>query len=550
MEKGKDYIHDIVFHKESFEMELKNIVGLTVFMEYSNQRREYNLEAHLYKKSYAQSPATQKEVSREKRSKPSTKDFTKDKGERIVLFQSDKLEKSNLGKRDDKKKTEKSYWDRHFRFSGFAQIFGAVDTEEENSNEHFYTFRNKIRAKLRYDILSERRKTHIRSRRSPYFIFSGESDYLWFGEDNEYDDYDLDIYEAYFNLDEGPFQVRAGKQIVRWGKTDQMSPVDVINPHDMRQFIIPDLEERKIPVWMLKTTLFFDHMSLQGVYIPFFEPNEINFFGTDWAVFRHFKQDIAGSRIDPALKDYFRDLELDRNEPSDAIDNGQLGARLSTSLQDVDVALSYFYGFDPTPHFSSFPVKNISVEGSIDADNLRDTLSSAVLTNEDIEVDYLRSQMVGLDFETTIGKFGVRGESAYFDSRSFLTDALTSVEKESVFTVLGADYLGEREWYANLQVAHQRVFDHVDDILYFQRDNWSLMGELSKEFMRGKIEIGAEGVYFLSDESFFSNPWISYEIVPALNAEIGLHLFGGEPNTVLGQYDENDQGYLKMEYHF
>lgn len=438
-----------------------------------------------------------------------------------------------------------------FRFSGFARIYGANDLHDDRANEHERAFRNRIRAELKYTLPQDDAAgvPGLKTSRT-YLILSGDSDYLWFGPNESQDDYDLEIYEAYLNWGKGPLQLRLGKQLVRWGKTDGISPLDAVNTQDFRLFTLPDFEERKLPNWLIRARLFLEAATLEGVYIPFFRESKIDFFGTDWAYFRHMKQDIRDSDLPPDFKAYFADIRVDEDEPVDTLENGSLGARVTTTLADVDIGLSYLYGYDPRPHVASFPVKNFSLGGSLDPENLSQNPGGIVLTPEDIQTEYLRSQMAGLEFETTAGDFGLRGEAAYFDARTFLTDSLTSVGRDSFFWVLGLDYLGKQDWYANVQVVHQHVFDHTEDILYFEQDNLGVTWELSREFFRGRTEVGLEGLYFLSDGSYTVNPWLRVEVMTAVDAEIGLNLFGGDGDTLLGQYDSSDQAYLRLKYSF
>ena len=90
------------------------------------------------------------------------------------------------------------------------------------------------------------------------FTVSVLSDYLYFGSEDETDEYDLNLHEAKYQYFTNRFDLSIGKQIIRWGKTDQISPVDTLNPQDLREFVIPEYEERKIPVWMADLKLFSD----------------------------------------------------------------------------------------------------------------------------------------------------------------------------------------------------------------------------------------------------------------------------------------------------
>ncbi len=439
--------------------------------------------------------------------------------------------------------------ERAFDLGGFVQAKGALDTKDDKENEQSQAFRNRIRVEGKWTFdkgsgssikAPEKSKRHV--------LASVESDYLWFGPDHYAKDYDLDLFEGYLYWSQGPYEFRIGKQIIRWGKTDQISPVDNLNSHDLREFIIPDIEDRKIPNWMARIRVFGDSHALEGVYIPFFEPSRIDYFGTDWAVYQHLKEDVRDSSLSTVLKDYLEGRSVRENKPAGTFENGEWGARVSSTIDECDISLSYLYAWEDLPYYESFPIKNLMVEDPSSLEDLSNALAAATLTEEDIEVTYKRSHVYGFEFETTAKEIGLRGEAAYFDQQSFLTSSLTSVRKPVFFYVLGADYSGESDWYINVQFSHQIISGYADDILYFRRDNTSLNGEITKEFWRGNLEAVFRYNYSLSDKSHYIYPKIVCKYVPDLEITLGLNLFGGDTDTLMGFYDANDQVFLSFKY--
>jgi len=440
---------------------------------------------------------------------------------------------------------------RPYSMSGFIECKGAHDTNKDKDNEHTQAFRNRTRleAKWAFDKRPEsfaggpgKSKRHV--------LASVESDYLWFGPDHCNDDYDLDLFESYLYWSQGPCEFKLGKQIVRWGKTDQISPVDNVNSQDLREFIIPDFEDRKIPNWMARIRIFGDSHTLEGIYIPFFEPSDIDYFGTDWAVFQHLKEDIRDSGLPSALKDYLEEKSVHESEPAKTFENGEWGVRVSGTIAEWDIALSYLYTWEDLPYYRRFPIKNLKVDNASSFEGLPNSLIDVSLTEEDIEVTYKRSHICGFEFETTVRNIGLRGEAAYFDRQSFLTNSLTSIRKPVFFYVLGADYSGENSWYINLQFAHQIISDYNDNILYFRRNNTSLNGQISKEFLRGNFETNLWYNYSLSDNGYYLRPRIICKYFRNLDITLGLNIFGGDADTLMGYYDDNDQVFLSFKYYF
>lgn len=436
-----------------------------------------------------------------------------------------------------------------FRLNGFFLAKGAMDTGRESGNEHRRLFRNKARLEGKWIPWGGSTYTLNGKEGEFYALASVESDYLWFGHDHSAEDYDLDLFEGYLYWSRRPVEIRLGKQIVRWGKTDQISPVDNINPQDFREFIVPDLEDRKIPNWMARVRLFPGAWTMEGVYIPFFEPSRIDYYGSDWATYRHVKDDIRDSALPSDFKRRLLGISVNEKEPARNFKNGQWGARISRTISGWDLGLNYLYAWESLPYYKSFPVKNLDVGGSFSSQNLVKSLDGMSLTDEDIEITYERSHIFGFEFETTIRDIGFRGEAACFDRQSFLTNSLTSTRKPVFFYVLGADYLGKDDWYVNFQFAHQIISDYDDDILYLSRNNTSLNGEVRKDFLRGNLQAVLWYNFSLSDNGYYLRPKIICKYIPRLDITLGFNIFGGDEDTLMGYYDDNDQVFLSLRFY-
>jgi hypothetical protein len=57
--------------------------------------------------------------------------------------------------------------------------------------------------------------------------------------------------EAYVDMQQGDWSIRAGKQQVVWGTADGMKLLDMINPTDYAEMAQNQMEDSRIPVWMI-----------------------------------------------------------------------------------------------------------------------------------------------------------------------------------------------------------------------------------------------------------------------------------------------------------
>ena len=426
--------------------------------------------------------------------------------------------------------------EKDLQFSGSVQIRGAADLNGDGDNEHEVAFKNRTILKLQY---------------KNNFVLSGLSDYLYFGSENDTDDYDLDLFETYYRHFSGGLTFTIGKQIKRWGKSDQISFIDTLNPQNITEFIVPDYEERRIPVWMVDIAYRKKDFFIEGFFIPFFEPNHFDYFGTDWAVFRHLKNNITDSPLlNPAQKAYFTGIGVNESDPDNGTDSFEYALRTGGTFDQFDFGFTYHYTNEDIPHFKSFPVKNLSVSTPGSVTPILSNLGALTLTNEAIEVEYLRSHVFGFEFETILSKFGIRGEAAFKDNESFLTRSFTSVRKPTLSWIIGADYTSADELYLNLQFAHQHISDYEDSILIQDRNNYLFLGEISRPVFSDWLEAALEGSVFLSDSSYYLSPRLIYTYIKNLELILGLNLFEGSEDTIYGQYDENDQIFINIKYFF
>jgi hypothetical protein len=195
----------------------------------------------------------------------------------------------------------------------------------------------------------------------------------------------------------------------------------------------------------------------------------------------------------------------DRREPGVSWNNLQGGARFTSTVGRVDVGVSAWRGFESFPTYTLAP---------FDPDPL------ALIVPTFIET-FPRFTMIGADFETVSGPWGVRGEFAFFDAvlpRSFeggigadrragsyrvALNALVSREEDTELTLVGwAERTFARETRSVRLLA---VYDPADDTAFLRgigavslRDNWSL--ELSAGWFTGDppVEAPATGVDVLS----------------------------------------------------
>jgi hypothetical protein len=360
--------------------------------------------------------------------------------------------------------------------------------------------------------------------------------------------------EIYLNLAGGDGYLGIGTQIVRWGRTDEISPIDVINPEDLTELFINRRAERKLAVPMVRLGLLHGPGSLEFIYLPVFRESEIIYFESDWAVFPHVRGRLA-SVSPPPVQGYISNLQLEENKPSSRFENGEWGARLAGSLPNLDVGLSYFYGWEDTPLPAARTERGESIRQIIfhpeRAAGVFSSLPSPV-TGDDLtfDMEFHRFHLFGLDAATTWRDIGFRAEAAYFKDRHFITSTDgTLVREDNIHLVFGADYTLSDNVYLNALYSFDKVLDSGRFELR-PRTQQDIVGNITWDIREEVLTLSMFAFYSLSDGSLYFNPLLLWDALDNFTLETGFNLIWADEGDILSPYRDNDTVYVSATCYF
>jgi hypothetical protein len=428
-----------------------------------------------------------------------------------------------------------------FTFWGWVKGYAATDLQDEDYEDTSYG-RTRGRVGLNWEHAFE--KNTLRT------SIAGDVDHIFYDNDEAKDETEAALYEAYANLTNPNWDITLGKQRIRWGKGDQISPLDMLNAEDVRQSVVVPLDERKLPSWLLRARYFFPQFTVDAVIDPWIQTSSFTYFDSDWAIYRNLRQTIlANPYITDDLKSFIGNIRIHEDLPDKSLENASAALRLSWQTDMSDYAISGRYGWESMPTITSFPVANFSYSGQTGGELLQ-SLSTASIVSDAIESTYKRQTTLGFEWETIFDQIGFRGEVAYIDKISFLNDSLISSRNSVSYLVAGIDYTSANDWYFNIQAAWQRLYGYDSSILYFEQDNIALLGEVRKPVWRGRIEFLLRLNTMLTDGSSYLQPAVKLKYFTNTEIETGIMLYSGDADTIFGSYDNADQAYLQAKYSF
>jgi hypothetical protein len=328
---------------------------------------------------------------------------------------------------------------------------------------------------------------------------------------------DVELRELYLDFELGDTQLRLGKQQVVWGQADGLRVLDVINPLSYREFILPDLEDRRIPLWIVNAEIAIGVAMLQLLWIVDQSYDEFPDAGAAFA--------FSSAQFRPALDgrqaDGFRSLD----KPDSWLADSDVGFRLSTFTGGWDLTANYLY------HYQDQPVP--AVELSSDSIVVAPT--------------YRRTHLAGGSASKAFGAFVFRSELGYSTHRYFTAidqpDGLE--ESHEISGVLGLDYSGFTDLFISGQFFQSTV--PASRGMRRPRHERNLTLLLRRDFANNTIAFEVLAIHNTNASDGLVQAELSYQLTSNLTVRAGADIFYGDPEGLFGQFGARDRFVLKLE---
>lgn len=323
---------------------------------------------------------------------------------------------------------------------------------------------------------------------------------------------DLELRELYWDRDIGDMFLRLGKQQIVWGEADGLRVLDQINPLSFREFVMPDFEDRRIPLWtaQLEMPLGADSLA-QLIWIPDHSYDEIP---TGSAAFAPTSPRLVPQRQLVGQQAADRPDRLFRDD--------DYGLRISSFLDGWDLSANYLYHYQD----QAAPVIVTGAGGDILAPRFE------------------RTHLLGGSFSNAFGDITLRGEAAYSTNRFFITadpsDTDGVLESGEFSYVLGLDYQTGGDLFLSGQLFQSFLPDHRDGITRAQLDSTiTLLAE--HEFLNDRLSLGAQVLQSVNDGDGLLQLDLDYDWKSNVVLSLGLDIFYGDRDGLFGQFDGNDR---------
>lgn len=347
----------------------------------------------------------------------------------------------------------------------------------------------------------------------------------------------VELCEAYFDYSTKFSDFRIGRQIIGWGKADGVQITDIISPLDLSEGVSDDYNDLMIAVDAVKARLLFQPVTLEVIWIPFFQPALLPSGDNPWAI------EMAVSGDAPIMKEPV--------SPEFKLENSELAAKATLSFPSIDIGASIFRTWTDIPL-------------------LNQTSSTLGGTPTTIQGEYKRFTMVGLEFSRPIDAFVLRGEGAFYLGRHFdktrlvvhrsllIKDSSATmslgapVKKNSINWLLGIDWYPSASWIVTGQFVDETIFDYSKDIIQ-DENRATVTFSVSRTLMRETLSLSGFSALGINSRDGFISPVLKYSVNDQISLSAGASIFmdlDDKGTGAFAPYENNTNFWIKATYSF
>jgi hypothetical protein len=340
---------------------------------------------------------------------------------------------------------------------------------------------------------------------------------------------EIALREALLTASLGKFDIRAGRQQIVWGEALGAFVTDIVNPRDLRQFLLPDFAELRMPLWALDLTYRpFEGVRVEGVWTP-------------ERRFHKLAQPGGEFQITPPAYQFRNPVVLQKDDAEGfGLGKSEGGVHVSALIKGWDLSALYFTQADKLPLLYQ--------------DRLRQPAGPDIIS---LEPRHPRLQIVGATLAKTFEPVVVRAEAAYTFNKWYPTIDPTVpggiVRRDTLNYLVGMDYTVAKKVDTTLQVSQQVLAGPTAGLTSSTlegRVTTSVALRLASGFRRNTLNPTVLFVVNTNRGDYRISPRLDWLVAGAFTLSIGGNWFGGHPDTLYGEFDTKDHLFVSTTWRF
>jgi hypothetical protein len=332
--------------------------------------------------------------------------------------------------------------------------------------------------------------------------------------------FSADWRELFVATQQNDWHYGIGWQQVVWGRADNLRILDQVNPLDFREFVLPDFNEYRKSVFMLRADGQLGDWSAEFLYLPWFVKNQPAKPGSEYYI----------PVVEPLLDEGYRLLPDDL--PSNNLRNGEFGVNFSRTFGSTDLNLIAFYTRDDDPVY-----RFVSPENPDDATGLRP--------------EYHRQLQIGAGLAHSLeGGFVLPSEVSWLPRVTYNAfdqpDGLA--HSPTLRGLIGVDYLW-RDWLLSVQASDQYIIDWQSDYTLRQHQPIFTVSAAANSFS-AKLETRLAVSAMPHDDGQLWQMKNIYKPDDSWAYGLAIDVFSGPSAGYFGQFGNRDRIRLEVRHQF
>ncbi len=320
----------------------------------------------------------------------------------------------------------------------------------------------------------------------------------------------LDTYEKELELRETYIQgsvfknldLKIGRQILVWGKSDSIRVTDVLNPVDLREPGLTDIEDLRLPVAMTRLDYYMGSLSITGIAIHEIRFNKSPCYGSDY---------------------YYIPGVIPEEVPSSSNENTEFAFAANGIFKGWDISLYLADIYDDKPYMEMPPML----------------------------LKHARLKMVGAAFNAAMENFLVKTEATFLDGFKISTPSDTTFSRIDI--LFGIEYSGLKNSTISVETVlrHINRFDVIPDNDANENEFQSVI-RITKHFMNETLKSSflASTFGITGEDGAFQRISAEYDITDALTITSGIVLYQSGDLPELSNIGDNDRFFFDVKYNF
>ena len=329
---------------------------------------------------------------------------------------------------------------------------------------------------------------------------------------NDYE-WEWDFQDTYL---EGPLlhnvDLKIGRQVVNWGRSDTVRVLDVLNPLDQREPGRADIEDLALAVGMGKLDWYVDRKwTITAIAIPEIRFNDIPSFGSD---FNPSPVPISKAPVPTPFTDW------------------EAAASVRGIFEGWDISFHYAYIYDDLPH--------LRVVGFTPG------------VGPIFQQVHSRLHLAGAGGNYTFGSWLVKGEIAWLDGFEFLSvpDDFSRLD-----AMLGVEYYGIAENTFAIEVVERHLFDYNEMILataFTREDSVEYTIRWTADWFNARLTTTVLAILlgYKVQDGVLLRAQGEYELYDGLSITAGILLYQAGELLPFSTWGRNDRAFIDIRYSF